>query len=116
MLDADGEVIVLTTVADSTQASALARGILDKRLAACVTCIGNGLSFFRWQSDKISEEPETVLLIKTHREKLADLEHHFENEHPYDVPEFVVLPMSGLSAAYSNYMNQEMRLKHQGDA
>jgi periplasmic divalent cation tolerance protein len=116
MPEAYGELIVLTTVANTEQASALARSILAQRLAACVTCLPGGLSFFRWQSEAISEEAELVLLIKTHKDKLADLQSHFEQEHPYEVPEFVVLDIAQTSAAYGNWLRSEMGLKSKGDA
>ncbi len=116
MLEADGEILVLTTVANSDQAVQLARGIVEKRLAACVTCLPAATSFFRWQSEAVSEESEVVLLIKTHRSKLPDLERHFETGHPYSVPELVALDITALSAAYGGWMREELKLKSKGDA
>ncbi|HEY3294114.1 MAG TPA: divalent-cation tolerance protein CutA [bacterium] len=116
MTGSDGEVIVLTTVADTDQAALLSRGLVEQRLAACVTCIGSGLSFFRWKSEAVTQESEQVLLIKTRRDKLAEIEQHFETAHPYEVPEFVVLEISALSTAYGQWMHGELMQKPKGDA
>lgn len=115
MLESAGEVIVLTTVGKSEQAEALAASIVEKRLAACVTVISGGLSFFRWKGQNV-KETELVLLIKTHRDKLSELQSHFEREHPYEVPEFVVLDVAGLSESYGKWMHEELELKSKGDA
>jgi len=114
--ESDGEVLVLTTVADSEQARALAQSLLDLHLAACVTCIAGGLSFFRWKSATVSQEQELVLLLKTHRAKLAEIERHFQTAHPYEVPELVVLPIAALSDAYGEWMRDELNLSPKGDA
>ena len=114
MLESGGEVIVLTTVGKIEQAEALAAEIVDKQLAACVTVISGGLSFYRWKAQKVTE-PELVLLIKTHRDKLSDLQSHFEREHPYEVPEFVVLDVAAVSESYGKWMHEELKLKLTGD-
>lgn len=107
---ANGEVIVLTTVSNHEDAQVLARGIVERHLAACVTCLNNATSFYRWQSDAILEEHEEVLIIKTHRDQLLLLEAHFKESHPYDVPEFVVIEINALSAGYQQWLHQEMRI------
>ena len=114
MLESGEEVIVLTTVARSDPAESLAAGIIDQRLAACVTVIPGALSFYRWKGEKV-KEPELVLLIKTHRSKLADLQSHFEREHPYEVPEFVVLDVAAVSESYGKWMREELNLNLTGD-
>jgi periplasmic divalent cation tolerance protein len=108
---ADGEVLVITTVADLDQAKSLARSIVDVRLAACVTCLPGAVSFFRWQSDAVSEEPEVVMLIKTHRKKLADLEAHLKSVHPYEVPEILVFEAAAIAGPYRDWLHSELQLE-----
>jgi periplasmic divalent cation tolerance protein len=110
MQTANGEMVVLTTLSNREQAHAFARGILDKRLAACVSVLGEATSFYRWESPEITVETEIPLLIKTHRDKLPHLEDYFKANHPYELPEFLILKADEISTAYAQWMKQEMKL------
>jgi periplasmic divalent cation tolerance protein len=110
MREAGGEIVVLTTLDQEDKANAFARGLLNHRLAACVTRLPAGVSMYRWKSPDITVESEYILLIKTHRDKLADLESYFSSEHPYEVPEFIVLSAEAVSTGYSEWMREEMKI------
>jgi periplasmic divalent cation tolerance protein len=110
MDDATGEILVITTVGNSDQARILARSVVESHLAACATCLPGGISFFRWQSDSISEESEVVLLIKTHRDRLEALENHFKSAHPYEVPEILVFEAAAISHSYAAWLRTELQL------
>lgn len=103
-----GELLVLTTVADNGQAAAFASGLLENRLAACVTVLPSALSFYRWEGKLHSAEPEHVLLIKTNRDCLPELEKYFEKNHPYDCPELLVFEVAALSKGYAEWMKEQM--------
>jgi len=103
-----GELLVLTTVADNAQAAAFANSLLENHLAACVTVLPGALSFFRWEGKLHSAEPEQVLLIKTCRDRLTDLEKYFEKNHPYDCPELLVFEVAALSKAYADWMKEQL--------
>ena len=72
-------------------APALARALVDKRLAACVNLIPAVKSIYRWQGE-IVDDVETTLLIKSAADPGA-LEAAIVELHPYSVPEIVVLPV-----------------------
>ena len=55
---------VTTTVATLDDAKALARAIVEERLAACVQIDAIAASFSRWEG-RLCEEPEVRLSIKT---------------------------------------------------
>ncbi|RPH95925.1 divalent-cation tolerance protein CutA [candidate division KSB1 bacterium] len=103
-----GELLVLTTVADAEQAAAFANSLLENHLAACVTVLPGALSFFRWENQIHSAEPEQVLLIKTCRDRLTKLEEYFSKHHPYDCPELLVFEVAALSKVYADWMKNEM--------
>lgn len=110
MNPADGELLILTTLAGRDAAEAFARGLIEARLGACATCLPDARSFFRWQNTEVTAETEHILLIKTHRDKIPALEQYFAAAHPYDCPEFLVFAAAGVSAAYADWMRAEMRL------
>lgn len=93
MLPAPEVVVVLTTVGSSEAAVALVRALLERRLIACGTLLPGARSFYRWE-DRVTDEAEAVVLLKTRRERLGELEEAFATLHPYTLPELLVLEVS----------------------
>jgi len=82
--------LVWTTCATVDQARGLARLLVERRLAACVS-LGTGVeSVFPWQG-RIEQVAEVVLLIKTTAARLPALKQALTEEHPYEVPEMLVV-------------------------
>jgi periplasmic divalent cation tolerance protein len=96
-------VMVLTTVAADFDARPLARELVGRRLAACVNIVPGLTSIFRWK-ENIEEEGEQLLVIKTIDDNVHDLREALLARHPYDVPEFVVLPVASMSDAYGAWL------------
>jgi periplasmic divalent cation tolerance protein len=99
-------VIVLTTVPSDFDGDALIRELLDKRLVACVNILPGMRSVYRWQG-KVEAADERQLLLKTRRPCIEALEAALSAAHPYDTPEFLVLPVSGGSATYLAWLGGE---------
>lgn len=110
MLTGDGEILVLTTISDPGHAEKFARGLVERKLAACVNCLPGALSLYHWEKEGITRDTELVLLIKTHRDRLNDIDRYFEEEHPYEVPEFIVFEIAQLSKSYRDWMRGEISL------
>jgi periplasmic divalent cation tolerance protein len=108
MKHADGELLVLTTVATAEQAKTLAEGLVSAHLAACVTVLPGALSNYHWQGKTFLSEPEHALFIKTHREKLTELENFFAAHHPYECPELLVFDAAHVSEAYGEWMREQL--------
>jgi len=96
-------ILVLTTVADDARADALARALVDERLAACVNLHGPMASIYRWKG-RVAQDAERQLIIKTTRARLRALEARLRDLHPYELPELLVLPVAGGSSAYLNWV------------
>ncbi len=92
-------VLVLTTVPDSFDAWSLARTLVNDDHAACVSVLSPQISAYRWEG-AIETAHERQLLIKTTESRTQALEAAITAAHPYDVPEFLVLPVTGGSEAY----------------
>jgi len=91
-------ILVLTTMPDDERAEALARTLVEERLAACVNVHGPMTSTYRWKG-AVERDAERQLVIKTTRERRPALEARLHELHPYELPEFVVLSVEA-SAAY----------------
>lgn len=103
---ADEYVIVLTTLpAEGADASQLAGALVTERLAACVNILPPMMSIYRWEG-KIEQELERQVIMKTSRSQVAALWERLRDLHPYDVPEFLVLPVVDGSDAYLKWIGE----------
>jgi periplasmic divalent cation tolerance protein len=101
-------VLILTTVPAAGRAEALARSLVDERLAACVNVLATMTSFYRWQG-KIEQEEERQIVIKTTRDRVEAVKSRLLDLHSYEVPEFLVLPVSDGSTGYLDWVRRETR-------
>lgn len=85
-------VLVLTTLPPDFEPRTFARTLVQERLAACVNILQDMQSVYRWEG-KVEEEAERQILIKTTRSRLVQLWERVRALHPYEVPEFLVLPI-----------------------
>jgi periplasmic divalent cation tolerance protein len=95
--------IVLVTAPDLKTARALAKGALQARLIACANLISKIESHYWWRG-KIESGAEVLLVLKTRKSKLAALEKLILARHPYDTPEFLVLPLSAGGEKYLDWL------------
>jgi periplasmic divalent cation tolerance protein len=102
-------IVVLTTVANAEEAIALVRGLLERRVIACGTLLPGARSLYRWE-DKIADEQEVVILLKTRSAALDSLRVAFGELHPYKVPELLALPVHGGLDKYLNWISSETSL------
>ncbi len=99
-------IAVLTNLPDSESAFNLARELVHLRLAACVNVLAPVTSFYRWEGRE-EEASEVPLLIKTTRERYAELEAAIRQRHPYSLPEIVAWPVERGLPEYLSWVEQE---------
>jgi periplasmic divalent cation tolerance protein len=98
-------VLVLTTLPTDADGAAFARTLVEEQLAACVNLLAPMESIYRWDGN-IETEAERQLVIKTTRERVAALWDRVRELHPYDVPEFLVLPIVDGNDAYLRWVGE----------
>lgn len=99
--------IVLTTLGADVDAAAIARTLVDERLAACVNILPPMTSVYRWQG-KVEQDREQQVVIKTGADRVAALQARLRELHPYELPEFLVLDATG-SEAYLAWVGESAR-------
>lgn len=99
-------IIVLVTCPDKESANKIASSLIEKKLAACVNTINNVESIFRWKG-KIEKSSENLLIIKSKKRLLKKLIADVQQNHPYQLPEILALPIIGGSKAYIDWLNNE---------
>jgi periplasmic divalent cation tolerance protein len=101
--------IVLMTCGSIVEARRIASKVVRKRLAACVNIVlGPIQSIYRWKG-KVQSAREVLIVIKTTEKRLEELEKEVSRWHSYDVPEFVVVPISAGSRAYLAWLEESVK-------
>ncbi|HWD93617.1 MAG TPA: divalent-cation tolerance protein CutA [Verrucomicrobiae bacterium] len=100
--------LALVTAPDLKTARRLARAALEARLIACANLVPRIESHYWWQG-KIERDVEVLLLLKTTASRLAQLEKLILSKHPYDTPEFIVLPLKGGNRRYLEWIGTSCR-------
>ena len=109
MISGKGSRIVLVTCGTIVEARRIANEVVRKRLAACVNIVlGPIQSIYRWKG-KVQSEREVLIVIKTTVKRLVELEKKVKQLHSYDVPEFVVVPISAGSPEYLAWLEESVK-------
>src|SRR5262245_45784511 len=96
-------VVCLTTAGKRKDAERIARHLVAGKFAACVNVIPGLVSHYRWKG-KVCRDAEFLLVMKTTASKAKRLEKEIRSIHPYELPEFVVLPITGGSPRYLKWI------------
>ncbi|NRA96378.1 MAG: divalent-cation tolerance protein CutA [Planctomycetes bacterium] len=99
--------VVLVTAPDEEVAAALARSVVEAGLAACVNRVSGVRSVYSWEG-QLHDAAEVLLVMKTTAERLDALTSKVEEEHPYDCPEVIALPVVGGAAAYLDWVRGQV--------
>jgi periplasmic divalent cation tolerance protein len=98
--------LILTTCPTHEEAKALALKIVREKLAACVQ-LSAVTSCYTWKGT-IHQEPEIRLLIKTKTSLYQAVEAFILQNHGYEIPEVVQIPVTGGSDAYLGWMDDNI--------
>jgi periplasmic divalent cation tolerance protein len=104
----DKLLIAFCSVPDDQVADRLIVGILDSRLAACVTRLSNAQSHYWWKEQKESTS-EVLLVLKTTQDRVDALKQYVLIHHPYQTPELLFVTVSDALESYSSWVQAETR-------
>ena len=99
-------VAVFCTCPDAATARRLAGGLVERRLAACVNVLPEIRSIYLWQGETC-DDAEVLMIAKTTLGSYADLQRWLLENHPYDVPEVLALPVAAGSRDYLAWVADE---------
>ena len=103
MTNHDLLILVHTTCADQKEAEALARDLVEARLAACASVGQPLVSVYPWQG-RIERDGETPLTLKTTRRAFEALRSRLVERHSYDVPEVLAVDVIGGNDEYIQWV------------
>ena len=100
-------IIVTTTTGTRHDAERIATELVARRLAACAQVAGPIRSIYRWKGE-IEDSEEWLCTAKTGEAQLAAIDSLLREVHPYEVPELVATPIVGASAAYLEWLGEQV--------
>jgi periplasmic divalent cation tolerance protein len=93
--------VIFITAGSKEEADKISRGLVEEKLAFCVSTIPKIQSTYYWE-DKIHVDEEFLLIVKTRKDRYDDLETWVKTNHSYEVPEVICLPIEQGLPAYLN--------------
>jgi periplasmic divalent cation tolerance protein len=106
--------IALVACPSEEVATALARLLVDGELAACVQVLPGITSVYRWKGE-VCVDTEALLIIKSSLDCKDRVSKAIEENHPYDVPEFIVLSPSDVSTRYQEWVMSNVNAEKTSD-
>ena len=99
--------LVLITTPNRSVSERISKGLVQKKLAACVNRVP-GIHSRYWWKGKIETAREELLLVKTQAGRLPALTRWVRQNHPYETCEVLALPVAGGSKAYLDWIGQSL--------
>ena len=99
--------MILTTCGDKESAKALAAFLVEAKLAACVQMFPVE-SIYVWQGS-VCNESETVLFIKTKTEMYDKAAAAIRENHSYEVPEIIQIPITAGLPEYLRWIDETVQ-------
>jgi periplasmic divalent cation tolerance protein len=101
------KIVVFVTCGNRKEAEQLAKSLVEKRLAACANLLP-GISSWYWWENKVTQDEEILLVMKSSRPRFSELEKEVLRLHSYGVPEIIALPVVEGSANYLNWIESSL--------
>ncbi len=99
--------VVLVTASSLEEARSLAKGLLEKKLAACVNLLPGVESHYWWQGN-LESGTEVQMLIKTSAENFEAVAGQITQNHSYQCPEIVAVAPQEISPAFRSWWAAEL--------
>ena len=98
---------VVTTLPTADTARAMARKLVERRLAACVQIAGPIESIYWWQG-QIDSSSEWRLTVKSRTDLFPKLEAAIREDHPYETPEILAQAILAGLPEYLEWLHHEL--------
>jgi periplasmic divalent cation tolerance protein len=98
---------VLTTVEKKEEAEKIAEILLKKRVGSCIQIFP--ITSLYWWKGKIEKAEEWMCFIKTKKNLYKKVEKLIKENHSYETPEIIAIPINEGSKSYLKWLNCEVK-------
>lgn len=98
-------ILLFNTCPDEAVADKIASLLVEQRHAACVNIMPNVRSVYRWKG-KLERDQECLLLIKSTQAHLQAIKSIIVDNHPYELPEIVAVPINAGLDDYLSWIHE----------
>ena len=99
-------IIVYVVCKDKEEAKKIGKKLVDERLVACANFFP--LNSIYWWKDKIVEDEEVALLLKSKKENFEKIKEEVINLHSYEVPCIIQLNVAKADEEYLKWLKEEV--------
>ena len=100
-------IIVLMTTPNKKEAEKIVHQLLEKRLIVCANIVDSVSSLFWWKQ-KIEQENETLVIMKSSQKLFKTLTQKIQELHSYEVPEILAIPIVAGAQSYLDWMKKSL--------
>lgn len=101
-------IFVYTTCQNIDEAKKIGKLIVEKRLAGCVNIWP--INSIYWWEEKVTEDKEAVLLVKTLEKKVHEIEEVILKNHSYTVPCIAAIRVDRVNPEYKEWLGKCIEL------
>ncbi len=101
-------VSIYVTASNLEEAERIGEAVVKKRLAACANIVERISSIYWWKG-KLERSDETLLFLKSRREKAKEVIKAVRKLHSYENPAIVVFPIVDGSKDYLDWLDSEIK-------
>jgi periplasmic divalent cation tolerance protein len=99
------EIAVFITAPSEDMAAAIARALVEAKLAACANIVKSIRSIYAWQG-KVQDDQEVLMIVKTRMDLFDGVKSKVKELHSYEVPEIIALPIVAGSEEYLKWLRE----------
>jgi len=100
-------VFVYSTFPNRKEAEKIGEGLIKRKLAACVNIFPIN-STYLWKG-KIVRDKEFAMVIKTKKGNFKKIERFILENHKYETPCILEIPISKITKKYSNWLKRNIK-------
>jgi periplasmic divalent cation tolerance protein len=104
-------IVIFVTASNKKEAKRIAGALVRHKLVACVNILDSVSSFFWWQG-KVDKAAETLLIIKSKKDRLPKIIQCVKSLHSYQVPEIIAVPIVAGNRAYLRWIDASLATRH----
>ena len=101
-------VVIFVTTSSPAEARKIGKALVEEKLVACANIIPQIRSIYRWH-DQVRDEPESLMVLKTHSGQIQKIIKKVQLLHSYSVPEIIALPVVAGSKEYLGWVHEVTR-------